>query len=132
MTNTNSPTTETIGNIAPPTNSNSPSGLLNARPSSRSTTGKKKNGNSRFSKKNRSKKPAATPTPTNTYLSSCCSLPASKPRAFSAVVGSKDKSGLGHWRCTGCKKTCKVSISKYQAPESSEVKLGGIGEVTNV
>jgi hypothetical protein len=57
--------------------------------------------------------------PVNTYTSVCCSLPATKPAAASVIAGSKERTGLGHFRCTGCRKGCKVTMSKYKAPEAT-------------
>jgi hypothetical protein len=59
------------------------------------------------------------------YISKCCSLPASKPRCGlkEAVKDPesgkmKDKTkGLGHWRCSGCRKVCKVIPRKPQPKE---------------
>src|ERR1700676_1417598 len=100
----------------------------NTRPTSqgsRTSNGKNKanrgnSGNSKYAQKSRgkSKAPVSKPRgPVNTYTSVCCSLPATKPAAASSVAGSKEKTGLGHFRCTGCKKGCKVTVSKFKAPE---------------
>jgi hypothetical protein len=48
----------------------------------------------------------------------CCSLPATKPAAASAIAGSKEKTGLGHFRCSGCKKGCKVTRQKTEFPKA--------------
>jgi hypothetical protein len=57
------------------------------------------------------------------YISACCSAPAQKPRCGMKVASidpetgrpaKKDKAtGLGHFRCSQCRKGCKV---KPQAP----------------
>ena len=83
------------------------------------------NGQSRNEKRARWAKrsrPVARPVavkrgPVKSYTSVCCSLPASKPTAGQketakdAETGKmKDKTkGLGHWRCSGCRKVCRVS-----------------------
>jgi hypothetical protein len=100
----------------------------NTRPSSqgsqkRTSTQKRTNSNSKYAQKSRGKKfvkPAPKPRgPVNTYTSVCCSLPATKPAAASLIAGSKDRTGLGHFRCSGCKKSAKVTVSKFKAPEAS-------------
>ena len=87
------------------------------------------NGQSRNEKRARWAKrsrPVAKPTvrtgPTFEYISACCSLPASKPRC-GAKTPTKDPEtgkmkdqvkGLGHFRCSGCRKVCKVTPQKPQ------------------
>ena len=54
------------------------------------------------------------------YVSSCCSLPARKPIAAVKVFtlnpdSGKSKEtpkGLGHWKCSGCGKSCKVTRTR--------------------
>jgi hypothetical protein len=56
----------------------------------------------------------------------CCSLLASKPTAGQKEMAKdaetgkmKDQvKGLGHWRCSGCRKACKVTPQK-PAPRGS-------------
>jgi hypothetical protein len=63
--------------------------------------------------------------PVKQYLSACCSLPAIKPRCgqLEAVINPETKKskempkGLGHWRCTGCRKATKVTP---QVPKAAE------------
>jgi len=71
-------------------------------------------------------KPIAPPKPNaKEYISVCCSIPAHKPRAGQQETSrdpesGKSKSvpkGLGHWRCGGCGKACKVSAQKPCARE---------------
>jgi hypothetical protein len=104
-------------------------------PSTKTTGGTQRNtgngsssrsrGKSRYAQKARGKSQrpvAAKPRgPVNTYTSVCCSLPATKPAAASIIAGSKDRTGLGHFRCSGCKKSAKVTVSKFKAPEASVV-----------
>lgn len=74
-------------------------------------------------------KPVVVRGPVLEYISTCCSLPAIKPRAGAKEVAKdpesgkmKDKSkGLGHWRCSGCRKTAKV---RPQAPTPKVVSTG--------
>src|SRR5271156_5753408 len=100
----------------------SPSKPVKSPSTSSSSTRRPKRGKSRFAKKQHGKKPVAPvkpKTPVNTYTSVCCGLPAAKPRAFSTVLGGKDKTGLGKWRCSGCRKVCKVTVSKYKTPDAA-------------
>jgi hypothetical protein len=75
-------------------------------------------------------KPAVRPVavkrgPVHEYISVCCSAPAQKPPCGTKVASvdpetgrpaKKEKStGLGHFRCSQCRKVCKV---KPQAPAS--------------
>ncbi len=70
---------------------------------------------------------AAKRGPVREYISACCSAPAQKPPCGQKVSSidpetgrpaKKDKStGLGHFRCSQCKKTCRV---KPQAPAPKE------------
>ena len=65
-------------------------------------------------------KPVAKPSvrrgPVKSYTSVCCSLPASKPRAGQKEMAKDAETGktkevakgLGKWRCSGCRKVCKV------------------------
>ena len=91
------------------------SGSAQSKPSEGTRDEKRK----RWAKKS---KPVARPVavkrgPVKSYTSVCCSLPASKPTAGQketakdAETGKmKDKTkGLGHWRCSGCRKVCRVS-----------------------
>ena len=98
-----------------------------------SNSAQRPNGQSRNEKRARwakRSKPVAKPTvrtgPTFEYISACCSLPASKPRC-GAKTPTKDPEtgkmkdqvkGLGHFRCSGCRKVCKVTPQK-PAPKGS-------------
>jgi hypothetical protein len=68
-------------------------------------------------------KPVVRTGPVFEYISACCSLPASKPRC-GAKTPTKDPEtgrmkdqtkGLGHFRCSGCRKVCKVTPQKPQS-----------------
>ena len=76
-------------------------------------------------------KPVAKPVavkrgPAKEYVSVCCSAPATKPPCGTKTPTKdpdsgkmKDKaSGLGHFRCSQCKKACKV---RSQAPAPKEI-----------
>jgi hypothetical protein len=94
--------------------------------------------NSRYAKKkhgNRNVKPVvALRGPVFEYISSCCILPARKPRTGSEKVQQgrqqvfgeqkekkqSEKNGLGGWRCSGCNKPTKVRPQK-PTPKSVEV-----------
>lgn len=100
---------------------------LSTRPSSQGSrkpngTQKRNNGKSKFAQKSRvnsNKKVVAKPRgPVYAYTSVCCSLPAVKKPCV--AVGKKDAltQTLGKFRCSGCKKKAKVTVSKYVAPES--------------
>ena len=97
--------TRTTGSSTP-----SPSSHGTSRSSGRKTK-------SKFSKKHRKpQKPQVAPSgPVYTYVSKCCNAPARKPKAFSAIAGKKDKTGLGHWHCSACGKIAKVSVGKPKA-----------------
>lgn len=91
-----------------------------SRPNTGSTSRPK--GRSKYAKKARSnfkKAPvAAKPKgPVNTYTSVCCGVPATKKACV--AVSKKDAltQTLGKFRCSACKKRCKVTVSKYKAPE---------------
>lgn len=96
-------------------------------------------GSSRYAKKKqgkRSVKPAVAPHgPVLEYISSCCSLPARKPRTGSdkvqqgrqQVFGEQkekkqsEKNGLGGWRCSGCGKPTTVRSQKPALKTPPEV-----------
>ena len=76
----------------------------------------------RWAKQNKPKaKPVVQNIPTREYISVCCKVQARKPAAGQKEMtrdpdSGKSKSvpkGLGHWRCGGCGKSCKVTV---QAP----------------
>ena len=92
----------------------------NVNPKSEGTRNEKR---ARWAKKS---KPVARPVavkrgPAKEYISVCCSAPAQKPPCGTKTPTKdpdsgkmKDKaSGLGHFRCSQCRKACKV---KPQAP----------------
>ena len=71
-------------------------------------------------------KPVAKPVlqrgPVHEYISACCTAPATKPPCGTKVASidpetgkpaKKDKTtGLGHFRCSQCRKACKVTPRK--------------------
>lgn len=79
------------------------------------------------------KAPVVKRGPVKSYASVCCSLPASKPNCGTKVASvdpetgkpaKKDKhTGLGHWRCSGCRKVCKVT------PGPATIESRGTNEV---
>jgi hypothetical protein len=91
-------------------------------------------GKSRYAaKKNRRgpAKPFRKPLgPVKEYISSCCSLPAIKPRAGAKESVKNPETGkvkeqpkgLGHWRCTGCRKSTKVTPRKPVVVEATPVQ----------
>lgn len=73
------------------------------------------------------KKPAAPPRPPKyEYVSKCCGALGRKPAAGKLVENispeskrtEKVRKGLGHWRCSNCGKSCKVTprIAKKEEP----------------
>ena len=97
------------------------------RPNTNSTSRPK--GKSKYAKKargNAKKAPvAAKPRgPVYTYTSECHGAPATK-KACSAT-NKKDAllQGLGKFRCTECKKRCKVKVSKLVEKEAANVNPG--------
>src|SRR5271157_1298150 len=91
-------------------------------------------GKSRFAQKSRGnpKKPVvAKRGPVKEYQSVCCSLPAIKPACVRVDKKKALEQGLGSWRCSGCHKAAKVTVSKARAPENLEqptLENGGLGE----
>jgi hypothetical protein len=63
------------------------------------------------------------------YISKCCNVPARKPLAGAKeIIKDADTGkfidkpkGLGHWRCQGCGKPCKVIPRKPQPKTVPEV-----------
>lgn len=99
------------------------------KPSTSSTTRPPK-GNSKYAQKRRSKKaqkPVGTKgNPASTYTSVCCGVTATKKPC--TAVSKKDAltQTLGKFRCNACKKRCKVTVSKFKAPEEVQVVSQGI------
>lgn len=68
------------------------------------------------------------------YTSACCRLPAVKPPCGQkeSVINPETKKskavpkGLGHWRCTGCRKSCLVTVSKHKVAEVTPAPSNGI------
>jgi hypothetical protein len=115
----NKPTNTSASSAQSPTSSATPSG----RPAGSTHTGSKRNNHQRWNNKKRfgTQKKIAAPVavgPSKQYLSVCCSAAATKPRCGTKVTvqdpetrKTKDKPlGLGHWRCSACKKVCKVTV----------------------
>lgn len=122
-------------NTSQVTNNSMPSTVLPSSPKTRPNTsssspaakyqgkGGQKQKNTKYGKKHH--KPAPKPVvkrgPINEYVSVCCSLPAEKPACGSTLATqtegkkvTKVVRGLGHFRCTGCRKGCKVTARKPQ------------------
>jgi hypothetical protein len=92
----------------------------NSRNSKSTSTSTRPKGKSKFAQKSRGKSKAPVVVklgPVNTYTSVCCSMPATKKACVK--VGKKDAlvQGLGSWRCPGCHKAAKVTVSKFKAAE---------------
>lgn len=108
-----------------PNNTNHP-----RNPQSTSGTSTRPKGKSRYAGKSRGKKfvKSGKPLgPTFTYTSICCSAPANKPACTKASkVKGATPQALGTWRCTQCKKVCKVTVSKYKVPETVNAELVAI------
>src|ERR1035437_418470 len=92
------------------------------------TTTSRPHGKSKFAQKSRSKphtKPVSKPRgPVNTYTSVCCGLPASKPGCVKVDKKKALEQGMGTWHCSGCRKACKVTVSKFHVAEAT------VGNVT--
>jgi hypothetical protein len=112
------------------------------------------NGQSRNEKRARwakRSKPVARPVavkrgPVKSYTSVCCSLPASKPTAGQKEMAKDAETGkmkgqvkgLGHWRCSGCRKACKVTPQKpapdvvYPGPLTTSILKEGVNAEANL
>ena len=114
------------------------SGSAQQKPSDETRNSKR----ARWAKKS---KPVAKPLvrkgPEKEYISTCCSVPARKPKAGmkemvkDAESGkTKDKAkGLGKWRCSGCGKIAKVTPRKPEPKgEVRAVEGGDLGRGTGV
>ena len=107
------------------------SGRGNSRPSQQGSSGSRQGKGSKYAGKKSGRgpaKPFRKPAgPVKEYISACCSLPAIKPICgkLEAVVNPETKKtkqapkGLGHWRCTGCRKGCKVIPRKPAVVEAT-------------
>ena len=83
-------------------------------------------GKSRFAQKSRgkSKAPVAVKRgPVLQYTSVCCSMPATKPACVKVDKKKALEQGLGSWRCTGCHKAAKVTVSKAKPAEYPKESL---------
>lgn len=97
-------------------------------------TNNRPHGKSRYAKKKqgRPNRPAAVKRgPAKQYISLCCSLPANKPALVKPEGGRRDEKaadqkGLGHWRCSGCRKSCKV---RPEAIKTAEPVPAGVTDV---
>lgn len=116
---------EQAGNPSSPLNSPLKT-VKNTRPTFGSKKGKK-----RGKTKGGSAHTRGTRTPQLEYVSACCSLPARKPacgrKEFQADPESKKPKevtkGLGHWRCSGCGKSCKVTPRKTKMPDLTQPQV---------
>jgi hypothetical protein len=79
-------------------------------------------------KRNKAKAPVVVNLgPVKDYTSVCCGVPAVKPPCGKKVstLNSETKKmndvtlGLGTWRCSGCHKVCKVTVSKHKEAETT-------------
>lgn len=74
----------------------------------------------------RNAKPAKVKDAVFTYNSTCCSEAATKPPCVTdkelRKAGKPSEATLGHWRCSVCKKSCKVtrSLRKAEVQEVSQ------------
>ena len=92
-----------------------PKNFQNSKPTSTRPHGK-----SRFAQKSRGnpKKPVVVKRgPVKGYESKCCSLPAIKTACVRVDKKKALEQGLGKWRCSGCKKACKVTVGKVKMTE---------------
>jgi hypothetical protein len=121
----------TSGSSAPRDTSSSAPPVVGSTNSGAQT--KNKHQHQRWNNKKRfgtqKRKPAAVPVgPAKQYLSVCCGAAATKPRCGTKVTVQdpeshkmKDKPlGLGHFRCSVCKKVCKVTV---HAPVKAEATV---------
>jgi hypothetical protein len=83
-----------------------------SRGSRKSRYGKKQN-------QRKGQKPVVAPRgPVKEYVSLCCSMPATKPKAGRKETAQDPENkkprevvkGLGHWHCIVCNKPCKVKV----------------------
>jgi hypothetical protein len=61
--------------------------------------------------------------PVKGYESKCCSLPAIKTACVRVDKKKALEQGLGKWRCSGCHKACKVTVSKAKPTEYPKESL---------
>jgi hypothetical protein len=130
----NTTTTQNPPNQRTNQKSSAPSPQQNRKPTGQPSSkpgqnkGKRPHGKSRYAKKksNQRKPVVVKRAPLKSYISGCCNLPATKPATGQVEVVQdpetkkmKDKAkGLGHWRCTGCRKSCKVTPKKAEVVEA--------------
>src|SRR5208282_4175653 len=102
------------------------------KPSTTSTSRPPK-GKSKYAQKARVKankpKAIAKQGPVNSYLSVCCGVPATKKACVRVDKKEALVQGLGSWRCTGCTKPCKVTVSKAKPADTITVqspKMNGV------
>ena len=83
-------------------------------------------GKSKFAQKSRGKAKAPVAVkrgPVLQYTSVCCSMPATKPACVKVDKKKALEQGLGSWRCTGCHKAAKVTVSKAKPAEYPKESL---------
>ena len=97
---------------------------------------KSRKNRSRYNAKKHNRGPVAprkSSGPAKQYISACCSLLALKPECGRKEMKQDSESkklksvpkGLGHWRCSGCGKSCKVKpgmllvVEPTPAPEAT-------------
>ncbi len=108
--------------------SSTPTNGRNTASTSRHPKGKSQYAQKSRSKKNR--KPVAVKRgPVNAYTSACCGVPATKKPCV--AVSKKDAltQTLGKFRCGGCGKRAKVTVSKFKAPETVTVQAPAMNGV---
>jgi len=130
QTKPNSPSPSTVQRKP----STRPSSLVSQK---RTGTQKRSNGKSKYAQKSRvnanKKAVVAKPRgPVYAYTSACCSLPARKKACV--AVGKKDAltQSLGKFRCSGCGKRSKVTVSKYVAPVAGEYTADSLKVLENM
>lgn len=121
-----SPATWT-GKKRPNRHSRGKNGKPTGKHSGTSKSGHQKNGGKPF------RKPAARRGPAYEYVSSCCGVRALKPRCGAKVTvkdpetgkPKQESKGLGHWRCSGCRKYCSVKPQKPKETVNVTPTVGG-------
>ena len=91
-----------------------------------STSTSRPHGKSKFAQKSRGKAKAPVAVkrgPVLQYTSVCCSMPATKPACVKVDKKKALEQGLGSWRCTGCHKAAKVTVSKAKPAEYPKESL---------
>lgn len=128
---------------SPATQNNQPTGTKKFHSRFRNNRKKNTKGSSRPPQKKKEHKNPVVPRrpPIFTYLSKCCGLAAKKPAAGKKVEvinpeskkTEKATKGLGHWRCTGCGKACRVDrqIAKKEELTVPTTEVNNVGIPNN-